>query len=108
MLRSKPQIEITKDGRLILRGTAYKKMRFKLKGIAKGMCEKCGKHCENGDVDHIQGRAAGKRNDRIFDPETGERVLQYLCRPCHTGKHVPEKVVPAKLTDREFEELLGL
>jgi 5-methylcytosine-specific restriction endonuclease McrA len=106
VMQRKPDVEETKDGRVILRGNAYKKMRLKLKGIAQGRCEKCGKHCENGDADHVRGRGAGKRDDRIFID--GVRNLQYLCRPCHSGKHVPEKVVPAKMTDKSFDELLGL
>jgi hypothetical protein len=40
--KRKPDIDVQKDGRVILRGVAYRKMRLKLKGLAKGMCEECG------------------------------------------------------------------
>jgi 5-methylcytosine-specific restriction endonuclease McrA len=103
----KPDVELTKDGRLVLRGVAYKKMRLKLKGLAQGKCELCGAHCENGDVHHLNGRGGGKRNDVINLPD-GSRNVVYACRPCHSGKHIPAKVVPAKPTDSELDELLGL
>jgi hypothetical protein len=104
--KRKPDIDVQKDGRVILRGVAYRKMRLKLKGLAKGMCEECGTHCENGDVHHPNGRGGGRRDDRIF--VDGIRNLFYWCRECHSGHHVPEKVVPAKPTEQEFDEMLGI
>jgi 5-methylcytosine-specific restriction endonuclease McrA len=106
MISRKPDIGVQKDGRVILRGNAYKKMRLRLKGIAQGRCELCGKHCEDGDVHHLHGRGGGRRDDRIV--VDGERRLQYACRQCHSGKHIPQKVVPAKPTAEEFDAMLGL
>jgi hypothetical protein len=36
-MNRKPDIDIQKDGRVILRGNAYKKMRLKLKGLLRGV-----------------------------------------------------------------------
>ena len=110
MIGKKPDIEITKDGRVILRGAAYQKMRMKLCNLAGERCENdgCGKYTPlaSGDAHHPNGRGGGKRDDRIF--VEGKRNLYWHCRPCHSGKHIPEKVVPAKPTEAEFEELLGI
>lgn len=106
MISRKPDIDEQKDGRIILRGNAWKKMRLKLKSLAKGMCEMCQDHTENGDAHHVNGRGGGRRDDRIF--VDGKRNMLYVCRECHTGKHVPKKVVPAKPTEQEFDAILGL
>lgn len=105
-LNRKPDIIERKDGRIELRGAAYTKMKNKLRELAKSRCEECGKYDPNGDAHHGKGRGAGKRDDRIF--VNGERQLYYLCRLCHSGRHAPAKVVPAKMTDSEFDKMLGL
>jgi hypothetical protein len=100
------RIEVKKDGRVLLFGTYYTQMKNKLRELAGRMCEKCGDYCWDGDVHHPNGRGGGRRDDRIF--VDGKRNLFYWCRDCHSGHHVPEKVVPAKPTVEEFNELLGL
>ena len=63
-------------------------------------CEKCVSHAPVngpfcGEADHIYGRGAGKRDDRIFvvvRDEYGKiitikRFLQWLCFRCHHEKH---------------------
>jgi hypothetical protein len=104
--KKKPDIDVQKDGRVILRGAAYAKMKNKLRRIAGGKCENCGAHCENGDVHHPFGRGGGRRDDRIV--VDGIRNLFYWCRSCHSGHHVQEKVVPAKMSDQDFNEMLGI
>ena len=107
-MNRKPEIRVMRDGRLILSGLAYKKMKSLLVSLAGNRCEKCGTHCGSqiGDVHHENGRGGGKRDDRIF--VDGKRNLFYWCRSCHSGHHVPEKVVPAKPTESEFNAILGL
>ena len=105
-MNRKPEIEVKKDGRVILHGNAYTKMKAKLRQIAGGTCEKCGIYSTQGDVHHPNGRGGGKRDDRIF--VNGVRNLFYWCRSCHSGHHVPEKVVPVKPTESEFNAILGL
>jgi hypothetical protein len=108
--KRKPEIEVEKDGRLILRGRAYHQMRVKLCGLAEEKCENegCGRRTvlEDGEAHHTNGRGGGKRDDRIIIE--GKRNLFWFCKPCHRGEHVPAKVVPAKPTDKEFTEMLGL
>jgi hypothetical protein len=106
--KKKPDIDVQKDGRVILRGLAYAKMKHKLRQLAGNCCEnrECGCYTRDGDVHHANGRGGGKRDDRIF--VNGERNLLYYCRSCHDGKHVPEKVVPAKMSDQDFNEMLGI
>jgi hypothetical protein len=104
--KRKPDIDVQKDGRVILRGVAYKKMKAKLFGEAGGKCENCGKRTFDGDVHHPNGRGGGKRDDRIY--VACQRNLFYWCRECHSGHHVPEKVIPAKPTEQEFDEILGI
>jgi hypothetical protein len=108
--KRKPEIEYTKDDRLILRGTAYHKMRVKLCALAEDKCENegCGRttHLQDGEAHHSKGRGGGRRDDRIF--VDGKRNLFWYCKPCHSGKHVPAKVVPAKPTEDEFSRMLGL
>lgn len=106
MISRKPEIDEQKDGRIILRGMAYRKMKAKLRELAEDKCERCGKFTMQGDVEHVHKRGAGKRDDRIF--VDGVRNLIYLCRQCHAGRHVPSKVVPAKPTEQEFNNILGL
>jgi nucleoside-diphosphate-sugar epimerase len=109
MISRKPDIDIQKDGRVILRGNAYRKMKEKLRAMAGHRCELCGELCANGDVHHLgsgRGLGGGKRDDRIF--VDGTRNVLYACRECHSGKHIPAKVVPAKPTEDEFNEILGL
>jgi hypothetical protein len=69
---------------------------------------RCNKFTLQGDVEHIQtrGLGGGKRDDRIF--VDGKRNLEYLCRQCHTGRHVPDKVLPAKVSDSELMDILGV
>lgn len=105
-MNRKPDIDVQKDGRVILRGLAYSKMKSKLRELAGGRCERCGMYVQQGDVEHKAGRGGGKRDDRIF--VDGKRNLEYLCRKCHTGRHVPEKVIAAKPTEQEFNDLLGI
>jgi hypothetical protein len=111
--KRKPDIKQTRDGRLILRGMAYSKMKGKLRELAENKCERCGKFTMQGDVEHItiRGMGAAKRDDRIFlEGDDGKKVrnLLYLCRGCHNGRHQGEKPVPAKPTEAQFDELLGL
>lgn len=102
----KPDVIERKDGRIELRGMAYAKMKNKLRQLAGNRCEQCGCYTMVGDAHHGKGRGAGKRDDRIF--VNGERNLFYFCRGCHSGKHVPAKVVPAKMSESEFDAMLGL
>jgi hypothetical protein len=104
--KKKPDIDVQKDGRVILRGVAYAKMRLKLARLANWLCEKCGKSTGDGDVHHANGRGGGRRDDRIF--VDGKRNLFYWCRHCHSGRHIPDKVVPPKMDDQSFNEMLGL
>jgi hypothetical protein len=104
--KKKPDIDVQKDGRVILRGLAYRRMKGKLFAEAGGRCESCGKKTLDGDVHHPNGRGGGRRDDRIF--VDGIRNLFYWCRSCHSGHHVPEKVVPAKMSDQDFNEMLGI
>jgi hypothetical protein len=104
--KRKPDIDVQKDGRVILRGVAYTRMKSKLFAEAGGRCEACGKKTFDGDVHHPNGRGGGKRDDRIY--VDGKRNLFYWCRSCHSGHHVPEKVVPAKMSASEFDDLLGI
>jgi 5-methylcytosine-specific restriction endonuclease McrA len=106
LTRRKSDIIEKKDGRIELRGVAYAKMKAKLRELADSKCERCGKFTLQGDVEHIVGRGGGKRDDRIF--VDGKRNLEYLCRVCHSGRHIPDKVVPAKMNDSEFNSMLGL
>lgn len=106
MIGRKPEIEEQRDGRIILRGMAYQKMKAKLRELAQNKCETCGKFTLSGDVEHVNGRGGGRRDDRIF--VKGKRNLKYLCRICHTGRHEGDKPVPAKPTEAEFDELLGI
>jgi hypothetical protein len=101
-------IKEMKDGRIILSGMAYQRMKAELRKLADNHCEVCGKYDTQGDVDHLPGRGGGKRDDRIF--VAGKRVLKYTCRVCHDGRHIPAKVVPPKqrLNDEEFRAMLGL
>jgi hypothetical protein len=101
------KLESQKDGRVILRGTAYLKMKARLRALANRTCEKCGDYIgDRGDVHHQNGRGGGKRDDRIVID--GKRNLLYYCRSCHDGKHIPAKVVPAKMSDQDFNDLLGI
>ena len=105
------RIEVKRDGRVLLFGTYYQQMKAKLRQLANGYCEKCGTYVgANGDVHHRNGRGGGKRDDRIIigDAAGGARNLYYFCRSCHSGHHVPEKVVPAKPTESEFDRLIGI
>jgi hypothetical protein len=102
----KPDVIVRRDGRVELRGVAYTKMKNKLRDLAENKCEECGRFDTQGDAHHQRGRGAGKRDDRIF--VDGVRRLFYLCRKCHSGRHVPDKIVPAKLNDAEFEKLIGI
>jgi hypothetical protein len=104
--KKKPDIDVQKDGRVILRGVAYAKMKRKLGELAEYRCENCGEHTIIGDVHHPNGRGGGRRDDRIY--VDGIRNLFYWCRACHSGHHVPEKVVPAKMSDQDFNEMLGI
>jgi hypothetical protein len=104
--KKKPDIDVQKDGRVILRGVAYAKMKAKLRNLADSRCENCGHGTVDGDVHHPSGRGGGKRDDRIY--VDGKRNLFYWCRSCHSGHHVPEKVVPAKMSDQDFETMLGI
>jgi hypothetical protein len=105
MLR-KPDIQVQRDGRVILKGVAYSKMKIHLRQLAESKCETCGKFTLTGDVEHVNGRGGGKRDDRIF--VDGKRNLKYLCRICHSGRHIPDKVIPAKPTEKEFLDILGI
>lgn len=105
----KPKNRIEEKGdRVLLFGTFYAQMKRKLRELANNQCERCGKFTMQGDVEHItiRGMGAAKRDDRIF--VNGKRNLLYLCRTCHSGRHIPDKVVPAKPTESEFDALLGL
>lgn len=105
----KPEIDVQKDGRVILRGLAYSKMKAKLRAMAGGCCELCHRRCSDGDVHHLgagRGLGGGKRDDRIF--VDGTRNVMYACRECHTGKHQGTKPVPKKPTEKEFDSLLGI
>jgi hypothetical protein len=104
--KRKPDIDVQKDGRVILRGVAYSKMKKKLMTLALWTCENCGLHTVDGDVHHPNGRGGGRRDDRIF--VDGIRNLFYWCRSCHSGHHVPKKVIPTKPTEQEFDDLLGI
>jgi hypothetical protein len=104
--KRKADIIERRDGRIELRGAAYTKMKNKLREIAGNKCEECGRYDSQGDAHHKRGRGAGKRDDRIF--VNGERNLFYLCRHCHSGRHIPDKVVPPKMDDQSFNEMLGL
>jgi hypothetical protein len=104
--KKKPDIQVMRDGRVILRGSAYLKMKRKLWELAGRRCENCGQSIHVGDVHHANGRGGGKRDDRIF--VDGKRQLFYFCRTCHSGHHVPAKVVPAKMSDQDFNDLLGI
>jgi hypothetical protein len=104
--KKKPDIDVQKDGRVILRGIAYTKMKARLRELARSRCENCGARTPNGDVHHPNGRGGGKRDDRIV--VAGIRNLFYWCRSCHSGHHVPEKVLPAKMSDQDFNDLLGI
>ncbi len=104
--QKKPDVIVRRDGRIELRGLAYTRMKAKLRELAENKCEECGRYDTKGDVHHKLGRGGGKRDDRIF--VDGVRQLFYYCRKCHGGKHQPDKVVPPKMNDAEFNELLGL
>jgi hypothetical protein len=104
--RMKSEIKVMRDGRVILKGTAYSKMKLALRKLAEDRCERCGKYTMQGDVEHKAGRGGGKRDDRIF--VDGKRNLEYLCRQCHTGRHIPDKVLPAKVSDSELMDILGV
>jgi hypothetical protein len=108
MPNNKQNVKVCRDGRIMLSGSAYQKMKAKLRELAENKCERCSKFTLQGDVEHItiRGMGAAKRDDRIF--VDGKRNLLYLCRVCHTGRHIPDKVIPAKQTDAEFEAMLGL
>lgn len=114
--KRKPEME-TKGGRLILRGQLYSRMRKQLCKEADGRCEilvspfkPCGKYTplHKGEAHHSQHRGLGgaKRDDRIYI--SGQRNLFWACQECHNGEHVPAKVVPAKVSDTELRELLGV
>jgi hypothetical protein len=105
-VKKKPDVIERRDGRIELRGAAYTRMKNKLRDMAGNKCEECGRFDTQGDAHHYHGRGGGKRDDRIF--VAGKRNLFYLCRKCHGGRHVPDKVIPAKLNDDEFETLLGI
>lgn len=107
-MNRKPDIDVQKDGRVILRGVAYSKMKAKLRDLANSCCEKCSRHLGRGegDVEHPNGRGGGRRDDRIF--VDGKRNLYFWCRECHSPRHSPLKVCPPKPTESEFNELLGL
>jgi hypothetical protein len=105
-MNRKPDIDVQGDGRVILRGNAYRKMKVKLRTLANGRCEKCGAYVMQGDVEHINGRGGGRRDDRIF--VKGVRNLLYLCRPCHHWRHTDAKPCPAKPTEQEFDDILGI
>lgn len=106
----KLEIEIKKDGRVILRGLSYHKMRVELCDLAQSHCEnkKCGRYTplDSGEAHHQAGRGGGRRDDRIFIKK--KRNIYWYCKPCHSGKHIPNKVVPKKPTAAEFKEILGL
>jgi hypothetical protein len=80
--KKKPDIDVQKDGRVILRGMAYTRMKVKLGQLADWKCENegCGRRVMQGDVHHANGRGGGKRDDRIF--VDGKRNLLYYCRAC--------------------------
>jgi hypothetical protein len=61
--KRKPDIRETKDGRIILTGVAYSKMKIKLRELADCKCERCNKFTMQGDVEHItiRGMGAGRR-----------------------------------------------
>lgn len=110
MGKRKPDIEWTKDGRLILHRMAYHRMRVELCGLAQEHCEgeNCGRYTPlaAGEAHHEAGRGGGKRDDRIFID--GKRNLAWLCKWCHGGEHVEAKVVPKKPSADEFKVMLGL
>lgn len=107
----KPEIRVMRDGRVLLGKRMYAAMRRELCALAGERCEGegCGKRTllADGHCHHQAGRGGGRRDDRIKLPD-GSRNLQWLCEDCHRGKHIPEKVVPAKPTPNELRELLGL
>ena len=111
--RPKPELTETKDGRVILRGHLYQRMRYLLWDLAKSRCETCDAYTpfNIGHAHHVRGRGAGKRDDRIWVPdEEGvlRRNLVWNCPECHGKKHVHEKVVPKKPpTEQEFKALMG-
>jgi hypothetical protein len=104
----KSEIKVCRDGRVILKGAMYARMKMKLREMAENRCEACGMYAMQGDVEHVQARGlgGGKRDDRIF--VDGKRQLKYLCRKCHTGRHQGTKVVPAKVSDSELMDILGV
>lgn len=114
MLRSKPKpdVHVYRDGRVRLSGAAYQQMRQLLCDLAGSHCEMhgCGKYTglASGQVHHIihRGMGSAKRDDRVF--VAGVRQLMWLCPACHTGRHQPAKVVPAKPSPDELKQLLGL
>jgi hypothetical protein len=61
--KKKPDIDVQKDGRVILRGMAYTKMKVKLGQLADWKCENegCGRRVMQGDVHHANGRGGGNR-----------------------------------------------
>ena len=105
----KSEMRTMKDGRVILLGQLYSKMRIELCHLAEHKCEKCGDFTPltRGHADHVNRRGGGRRDDRIF--VEGKRNLRWLCPDCHEGKHNP-KAVPAKqkMSESEFRALLGL
>ncbi len=109
-LRSKPKSEmrVMRDGRVILSGKLYQRMKWTLCEMAGKFCESCGKYTPEfvGQVHHVDGRGAGKRDDRIF--VEGQQKLRWYCPGCHGKAHVPEKVVPSKVTDEELRTILGV
>jgi hypothetical protein len=102
----KSEIKVMLDGRVILTGHFYTKMKAQLKKLAGNCCERCKAYTSQGDVEHINGRGGGKRDDRIFIQ--GKRNLEYLCRRCHSKRHTPDKVLPAKVSDSELMDILGV
>lgn len=110
-MRVATEVEVKKDGRVILHGAAYTRMRIKLCMLADQHCENCKRYTplEEGEAHHGKTRqmGGGRRDDRIFVDD--KRQLFWLCKGgCHREKHVPKKVVPAKMSETDFERLLGL
>jgi len=110
MIHSKPKSEYLErlDGRLELRGTLYQRMRSELCDLANQHCESCGRFVGlvSGEVHHVNGRGGGRRDDRIV--VGGKRNLKWACSFCHRGQHVPEKVIPEKMSNEELRKVLGL
>lgn len=110
MIRSKVKPEYLErlDGRVELRGTLYQRMRSELCFLAGQHCEVCGRFVGlvSGEVHHVNGRGGGRRDDRIM--VDGKRNLKWACFSCHRGAHVPDKVVPEKMTNEELRKVLGL